>query len=131
MTFPFATPDCLAQVVHLYLAVAETAGGAREPHERQLAIDLSRRWAPSFGRGAVEAVVDTAYAAARSGLSPRTQEIAEELCQDLPPSACQRLLIDLGLIARADGHLSRHKAETIARVRAAFRTAKGPEAATP
>lgn len=120
---PSATSDRLAQVVHLYLAVAGTTDADREPHERQLTIDLSRRWAPSFGPGAVEAVVDTAYTASRSGMGPRVLDVAEELCRDLPESARRRLLVDLGIMARADGRLSRRQAQTIAQVRVALGTA--------
>jgi uncharacterized tellurite resistance protein B-like protein len=128
MASPLAAHDRLARVIHLYLAVADTEGGAREPHERQLAIDLSCRWAPTVERAAVAAAVDTAYVAAASGLGPGAAEAAEELCRDLPPDACQRLLADLGLIARADGHLDRDKARVIAQVRTVMSAAPVPQA---
>lgn len=115
-----AACDRLTQVVHLYLAVADTRHEDLEPHERQLAIFLSRRWEPTFDLDAVEAVLDTAYAAARSGLNPSVDEIASELSHTLPPEGGRRLLKDLGLMARADGHLTRQEAEVIGQVRSAL-----------
>lgn len=117
MQLSTAACDRLTRVVHLYLAVADTRREDLEPHERQLAISLSRRWEPTFDVDAIEAVLDTAYAAARSGLNPRVDEIVRELRRTLPPADGQRLLKDLGLMARADGHLTRQEAEVIGQVR--------------
>lgn len=124
-----AAYDRLTQVVHLYLTVADPSRVSLEPHERQLAVHLSRQWEPETSLHDVEAIVDTAYAATRSGLQPGVGEVAQEVCRLFPPGDTHRLLKDLGLMAAADGHLTQHEAEVIGQVRAAFRTAQGPPAA--
>lgn len=101
----------------MFLAVTDSAA-APEPHERQRAIELARRWAPEAEAPYVSAMVDTAYVAVRSGVD--VEAIAEELCEKLSREACLRLVSDLGRIAQADGHLSLHEAQMIARVRAAI-----------
>lgn len=120
-----ALSERLTQVVHLYLAVAHTEFGAHEPHERQLAVQLSQQWAPRCAQAEIEAVVDTAYVAARSGFSEGFEAIAEDLCRELPPTLCTRLLTDLGLMARADGHVTLQEARVISLVRAAFQHKRG------
>ena len=118
------TTERLTQVVHLYLAVADTDSGEQEPHERQLAIDLMRRWEPGFDAKAIEAIVDTAYVAARSGYE--VERIVKELREALSFEDRNRLLADLGRIARADGHLTLREAEVIGQIRAAFRRGGEP-----
>ena len=111
----------LTQVVHLYLSVAHAGSGDQEPHERQLAVQLSQQWAPWCDRTEIEAVVDTAYVAVRSGFSVGFESIAEELRRELPPALCTRLLTDLGLMALADGRVTLQEARVIGLVREAFR----------
>lgn len=125
MHIPKTSADRLAQVVHLYLAVADTRSGDHEPHERQLAIDLMRRWEPRCDTEAIEAIVDTAYVAARSGYE--VERIVGDLRETLSFEDRNRLLADLGRIARADGHLTLREAEIIGQIRAAFRSPGKPE----
>lgn len=119
MYIPNTLTERLTQVVHLYLAVADTDSGEHEPHERQLAIELMRRWEPQCDAAAIEAIVDTAYVAARSGRD--VERIVSELRETLSFEDRNRLLTDLGRIARADGHLTLREAEVIGQVRSAFR----------
>lgn len=111
----------LRDIVHIYLAVARTDSGGAEPHERQLAVQLGQAWAPECQRSRVEAIVDTAYVAVRGGLTGPCDAIARKLCRELSHEDCQRLLRDLGLIARADGHVTVDEARVIALVRGAIR----------
>ncbi|MDT0631027.1 TerB family tellurite resistance protein [Rubrivirga sp. S365] len=124
MNLPNTSTERLTQVVHLYLAVADTASGEHEPHERQLAIDLMRRWEPRCDEEAIEAIVDTAYVAARSGYE--VDRIVGELREALSFEDRNRLLADLGRIARADGHLTLREAEIIGQIRSAFRRGGEP-----
>ncbi len=112
--------DFLVSIVHLYLSVCETATGDQELHKRQLAVRLSQQWAPECDPAEVEAVVDTAFVAARSGFSETAETIAETLHNELSPEMCARLLTELGLLACADGHLTRQEARVISLVRMAF-----------
>ena len=127
MRIPDTTTERLTQVVHLYLSVADTDSGEHEPHERQLAIDLVRRWDPRFDTEAIAAIVDTAYVAARSGYE--VERIVKELREALSFEDRNRLLADLGRIARADGHLTLREAEVIGQIRAAFRRGGEPHVA--
>ena len=115
----------LTQVIHLYLAVARAEDGDQDPHERQLAVLLSQQWVPRCDPSEIEAIVDTAYVAARAGFNEEFESIARELRDELSPSLCTRLLTDLGLMARADGHLTVEEARVIGAVRAAIEG--GPE----
>ena len=117
-----STAEYLRQVVHLFLAVVDTDLGKREPHERALAIELSQQWAPQCDRVTIEAVVDTAYVATRSGCD--IDAIARELRESLSVADRNRLLADLGRIAQADGHLTLREASVIRRIRAAFGSAQ-------
>lgn len=112
--------DRLTRVVHLYLAVCETSSGDQDLHKRQLTVQLSQQWAPECEREEIEAVVDTAFLAARSGFSGTVEAVAKALCDELPSEMCTRLLTDLGLIACADGHLTYEEARIIGLVRSAF-----------
>lgn len=113
-------PQHLPQLAHLFLAVADAEAGDHEPYERQLAVELCCAWAPQHSREDVEAVVDTAYLAARSGFQVEVEALADQLCDVLPPEQCARLLKDLGLMARADGCLTLQEARTISLVRHTF-----------
>ena len=124
MHLPKTLTERLTQMIHLYLAVADTDSGEHEPHERQLAIDLMRRWEPGCDADAIEAIVDTAYVAARSGRD--VERIVGELRQTLSFEDRNRLLADHGRMARADGHLTLREAEVIGQVRAAFRRGGEP-----
>lgn len=120
------TPQAVHDVVLLYLAVIDAE--ARAPQERQMAIDLARQWAPHQPAEDIEAIVDTAYAAARSGHAIELEALAASLGKQLPGSACKKLLSDLGLIARADGRLTQSEAEAIAIARPLLSDAEGVEA---
>lgn len=112
-------PQYVHQVILLYLSVLDArTGGA--PSERSLVVELARRWAPRLAPAEIEAIVDTAALAVRSGLRVDPEATARELCETLPPGGCQQLLSDLGAIARADGHLTRHEAETIGLIRSSL-----------
>ena len=124
MHIPKTATERLTQVVHLYLAVADTDSGDHEPHERQLAIDLMRRWEPQCDTEAIAAIVDTAYVAARSGYE--VERIVSDLRDTLSFEDRNRLIADLGRIARADGHLTLREAEVIGQIRAAFRSPGKP-----
>jgi uncharacterized tellurite resistance protein B-like protein len=119
MTSPHPTVprQQLPNLVLLYLSVARADGAGLDAHERMTAVALARQWAPTVGLAEVEAVVDTAQVALRAGRGLDVEALAEELYRDLPPSAALRLLADLGLIARADGHLTRDEAAAIGRAR--------------
>lgn len=104
-------------MVHLYLAVVDTTSRVHDPDERRVAIDLARRWAADDSED-IEAIVDTAYVAARSGLD--VERIAGDLRQALSSDDCKRLLADLGRIAQADGHLTVREAQAIGTIRAAL-----------
>ena len=114
-------PGRLAKVVHLYLSVAHTEFGDHEPHEHHMTVELARQWAPECDREEIEAIVNAAYVANRAGTGQELETIAEDLCTELPVERCAQILRDLGLIARAEGHLSVQEAHVIRRVRAAFR----------
>lgn len=109
-------PQYIQQIVLLYLSVLDSRTGG-DPSERALVVLLAHRWVPDHDVASVEAVVDTAVLAIRSGLRYDPEAVARDLCETLPPGGCQRLLSDLGAIARSDGHLSHHEAETIGRIR--------------
>ena len=126
MHIPKTSVERLAQVVHLYLAVTDTDSVDHEPHERQLAIDLMRRWEPRCDAEAIEAIVDTAYVAARSGYE--VDRAITELRETLSFEDRNRLIADLGRMARADGHLTLREAEVIGQIRAAFRSPGKPMA---
>ena len=112
-------PTYLHDIVLLYLSVLDARDGS-DPHERNLVGHLAHRWAPEADSAEVEAVVETAYLAARSGLDIDPEALAQDLCDQLPTGGCKRLLSDLGALARADGHLTQHEAETISLVRNEF-----------
>ena len=118
---PPSVEERLRDIVHIYLAVARTDSSGAEPHERQLAVQLAQAWAPECRRSRVEAIVDTAYVAVRGGLAGPWDATARKLRGELSIEDCQRLLRDLGLIARADGHLTVDEARVIASVRGAIR----------
>lgn len=110
----------LAKILQLYLAIAHKGNGSYEPHERQATVQLSQQWAPDYDRAEIEAMVDTAYAAVRSGFGQGIEAIAEELSGQLPSELRTRLVRDLGLIARADGHLTLREARLIGSLRSAL-----------
>lgn len=112
-------PPYLHQIVLLYLSVLDEKTGV-DPSERALVVELTQRWVPDSAAAEVEAVVDTAALAVRSGLRLEPEATARDLCDSLPPGGCQRLLSDLGAIARADGHLTQHEAQTIGLIRASL-----------
>ncbi len=112
-------PDHLHQLVHLYLAMGHGSGRDLDPHERQTAVTLLRRWLPSINEDTAKALVDTAHAATRSGGSD-VEAIARDLRPWLSPALRQRVMSDLGQLARADGHLSMEEATVIRRVRSVW-----------
>lgn len=114
---PTVSRQQLPNIVLLYLAVAKADGGGLDAHEREMAVELARQWAPDVPVTEVEAVVDTARVAVRSADVLDVTALAEDLYRDLPPGSGLRLLSDLGLIARADGHLTRDEAAAIGRAR--------------
>ena len=114
---PTVSRQQLPNIVLLYLSVARADENGLDVHEREMAVELARQWAPSVPVAEVEAVVDTARVAVRSGSDLDVAALAEELYRDLPPGSGLRLLSDLGLIARADGHLTRDEATAIGRAR--------------
>ncbi len=117
-------PDHLHQLVHLYLAMGHGSGRDLDPHERQTAIVLLRRWLPTIDEDAAKALVDTAHAATRSGVSRDVEAIARDLRPWLSPALRQRVVSDLGQLARADGHLSMDEARKIRRVRAVWASSR-------
>lgn len=118
-------PDHLQQLVHLYLAMGYGTGHDLDPHERQTAVTLLRRWMPEVEEDAARAVVDTAYTATRSGTSSDIEAIARDLRPILSPALRQRVVSDLGQLARADGHLSVGEATLIRRVRSVWASPVG------
>lgn len=107
----------LPALVLLYLTVARADAEALDVHEREFALQLACQWAPDVDAADVKAMVDTACLAARSGLGQDVEALVEELCESLDADARLRLLSDLGLMARADGHLTQAEAEVIGRAR--------------
>lgn len=112
-------PPYLHDIILLYLTVIDDREGS-DPAERNAVLDLAQRWAPGADRSDLEAVVETASLALRSGLRGGLELLAQDLCKQLPAGGCRRLLSDLGALAHVDGHLTQHEAETISLVRAAF-----------
>lgn len=110
-------PSQLHSVVLLYLSVFDPEAWRSVPCERHLTIQLARRRVPASTLSDVEAVVDTALLAIRSGVRPSATELAGDLCETLSVPARQELLGDLGLLARAGGRLTRREAEAIALLR--------------
>lgn len=108
-------PTYLHDIILLYLMVLDDRGSS-DPAERDLVIRLAQRWATDTARTDIEAVVETAALAIRSGLHRTPKALARDLCETLQDD-CKRLLSDLGALARADGHLTQHEAETISLVR--------------
>ena len=125
-THPTVSRQQLPNIVLLYLSVARADGAGLDVHEREMAVRLAQQWAPEVPVAEVEAVVDTARVALRSGGDLDVAALAEELYRDLPPGAGLRLLSDLGLIARADGHLTRDEAAAISRARSALLRPSAP-----
>lgn len=113
-------PDHLHRLVLLYLAMGYGADHDFDPHERQTAIALLRRWMPEVDEDAAEAIVDTARTATRSGVSADIEALARDLRPWLSPALRQRVMSDLGRLARADGHLSVNEATLIRRVRSVW-----------
>ena len=111
-------PEHLSQLLQLYMAVGYEDDPDLDPHERQTAVALLRRWMPGVDEAAAEAVVDTARTASRSGVD--VDALARDLRQALTPAARRRVVSDLGQIARADGHLSVREARAIQRIRWAW-----------
>lgn len=125
-------PRYLHDIILLYLAVLDARAG-RDIYEQDLVARLAHRWAPDLPVADIEAVVETAYLAVHSGLRLDAQVLARDLCDELPEGECQRLLSDLGALARADGHLTQHEARTISLVRNEFakrRYGAGAQAST-
>lgn len=114
---PLVPETLLHNVVSFYLSVLDAEAQGCAPNERQLAIDLTRRWMPDVSAAAASALVDTATHAARSGHRLDAEAVAAELCAALPPAGRRRLVSDLGVLARADGHLTHREAEAIALAR--------------
>lgn len=125
---PPVTQQQLPSLVLLYLAVARADADVLDAHERDLALQLALKWAPGVALADVEATVDTACLAARSGLGLDVEALAEEVRAILPHEAQLRLLSDLGLMARADGHLTQREAEVIGRARSLLDRPGGAEA---
>ena len=117
MRSPLVPQTLLHNVVSLYLSVLDAEVRGCAPRERQLAIDLTRKWVPEVSDAVIGATVDTASHAARSGHRLDAEAVAAELCAALPPAGRRRLVSDLGLLARADGHLTQREAEAIALAR--------------
>ncbi len=117
----------LSKVIQLFIAVAQKDRDGYEPHERQATVQLSQQWAPGFDRSTIEAMVDTAYVAARSGFGKRTEDIAAELRAKLSAELRTRLIRDLGLIASADGHLTLDEARLIGSLRSALGHPRRPK----
>lgn len=117
MRSPLVPQAQLHNVVSFYLSVLDAEAEGCDPRERQLTIDLVRRWVPGTSTAEVGAMVDTASHAARSGVHLDAEAVAAALCEALPLAGRRRLLSDLGLLARADGHLMQRKAEAIATAR--------------
>ena len=115
MRSSLVSPLQLHNVILLYLSVIDTETWRWEPRERQLAIHLARKWAPAIPD--IEAVVDTAFLAVRSGLRFDPEAVAGDLCASFCHDARLQLISDLGLLARAGGHLTRREAEAIALAR--------------
>lgn len=117
---PTVSRQQLPNIVLLYLSVAKADGSSLDAHEREMAVRLAQQWAPGVPTAEIEAVVDTARVAVRSGDDLDVGALADELYRDLPPGSGLRLLSDLGLIARADGHLTHDEATAIGRARSAL-----------
>ncbi|MEM1117065.1 MAG: hypothetical protein AAF845_16355 [Bacteroidota bacterium] len=112
-------PSYLHDIILLYLTVLDDRGGGA-PAEHNLMLELAHRWAPDAERSDIEAVARTASLALRGGLRGGIDLLTKSLCDQLPAGRCRELLSDLGALARADGHLTQHEAETISLVRSAF-----------
>ena len=113
-------PDHLHQLILLYMAMGYGSDHDLDPHERQTAVALLRRWMPEVDEDAAEAIVDTARTATRSGVSADIESLARDLRPRLSPTLRQRVMSDLGRLARADGHLSVNEATMIRRVRSVW-----------
>ena len=118
MTNAFLSPSRLHQVIDLYLAVAYAEELPPSKSDRQRALALARRWAPQEPPTSVEAMVDTAYVAARARRD--VVHIARELQTALLPGDCRRLLADIGRTAQISGHLSIRGARVISVIRMAM-----------
>lgn len=113
-------PRHLHTLVQLYLTVAYGADEDFDPAERYAVIELIQRWLPYMTMDTVEAVVNTAFAAASSGMVGTPESLAADLRDALTPALQRRVLADLGQVARADGTLSVSEAEVISRIRKAW-----------
>ena len=118
-------PDHLHRLVQLYLAMGHQTHHDLDPHERETAVMLLRRWMPTVDTDAAAAVVDTVHMATRSGVSGDIESIARDLHPVLSPEVRQRVVSDLGQLARADGHLSMNEAHMIRRVRSVWASPVG------
>jgi len=110
------SPYDLSKVVHLLLSVVHASELPPEPHERSRAIELARSWAPDQSTASIEAIVDTAYVAARKGID--VEAFARDVAVIIGHEGTLRLLSNLGQIAQADGHLELREARVIGRIRA-------------
>ena len=114
-------------LVALYLTMTHDGGYYLDPHDRELAVQLARRWTAE--PASVEDLVDTTFMAVRSGAAPSMNDLAHRLCDALPEAVCHELLSDLGRLALANGHASRQMAEAIRQVRAIWVRPGGNQAA--
>ena len=120
---PSPTPlssERLRDLVLLYLVVGYGGEDSLASTEHDAIVELARKWAPAQRRDTMEAIVDTAAVAARSGLGRDVDRLAHSLRAALPPGHRQRVLSDLAHVARADGVLSVVEASMIGRVRSAW-----------
>ncbi len=113
-------PRHLHTLVLLYLAVAYGADDDFAPAERYTIVELIQRWLPYMATDTVESMVDTAFAAASSGMVGTPESLAADLRDALTPDLQRRILTDLGHVARADGTLSVSEADVISRIRRAW-----------
>lgn len=116
-TEPLATDD-LHKLVLLYLSVAYDSDRNFDPAEHHMVLRLIRQWMPGLTPSEVDAIVDTALKAIRSGMTDDLETLAHAVGVGLSPRLRRRVLTDLGKIARADGFLSVQEASIIRRVRA-------------
>lgn len=116
-TEPLATDD-LHKLVLLYLSVAYDSDRNFDPAEHHMVLRLIRQWMPGLAPSEVDAIVDTALKAIRSGMTDDLETLAHAVGVGLSPRLRRRVLTDLGKIARADGFLSVQEASIIRRVRA-------------
>lgn len=110
--------DHLARLVLLYLLVAYETDHHFDPRERQAILQLAAKWAGASSTEHVEEIVDTAFAATRSGHADEVDALAHAVGSELTLGQRRHVLTDLGQIARADGYLSAGEANVISRIRA-------------